>query len=1136
MRIEEQEIKEEYQIPMQLPGRLTSLEIINGAPRLAITTRRTNRNFILQGDNLVPYAPPGSTPEMLHKIMLEHPDFTIFATLDSLLIVDQGGARLTGYGMAGLHGLESARYITRSFLDHQNNLWIASFKGIIKINIRQNLFQVHYPKSNVSGLAVLDGELTITEPSSDSIINKHPNFSGIARNPFSFYIDDAKRAWMGTVLPFIAVYDPANSSTTHIHLEQGHWSEYVYQNSTTGNYWVATNQGLYILEAQGPALENYRMGRSILPDLGKSILIRDFYRNQEGIWVATEQGLFLIDAVKEEWVEHFSRTNGFPAQHLMAMHEDENGIFWLASMDGGLLRWDRENNDVQQFSVDFGFPGNSVSTVFEDEYQTLWLASSQGLIAFDKATHSTKVYHTSDGISNNSFNALAHEQAEDGTIYLGSPGGITSFHPRDLQKKSQSAMPLYLSRLEVLEKGQEKFTDRTAAFKKDNQIVLQPNGRILRVEAVLLDYEKSLENKYAYKLSGKDGNWIQIKENQFTLLNLPYGQYVLKVKASGSSGIWTENMLELPIKVLKPIYLRTWFLLCAVILFLLLMISFVQYRVRSLKKVQKKLEREVDKQTRQLRSDKQVIEAQAEELRKLDKIKTRFFSNITHEFRTPLTLIIGPVEQLLKDNLPKPALRRLSGVAKNARQILILINQLLDLSKLESGQMKVEASHGDIIAYTRELTARFYPLAEQKGQRLAFISKWDHWETHFDQRKWDKIIYNLTANAIKFTPAGGAIQLSLSKLTKQDKEWIRLIVKDTGQGIEKAHLGDIFSRFYQTDASSTRKQGGTGIGLSLVKELVELQDGEINVISKPEKGASFEIKLPVLQLESDTVFFTPLAKPEIDVPVIPQIPSLINETTHASLEREEKLELLIVEDNEEMREYIRYCIDETKYNITEAVDGEAGIKKAQALIPDLIISDVMMPNKNGYALTKAIRKNIATSHIPLILLTAKSSLESRLQGLQHGADVYLTKPFNPQELVLRIEKLIEIRHLLQARYQRGLPLIKNDTFRQEDEFIINLKTYILKHIDESDLSGDHIGKHFAMSRVHLYRKLKALTNQSITEFVKSVRLEKAVALIREGKLNLSEIAYQTGFSSIQYFSRSFKKVYGKAPSDFMKMS
>ncbi|MFN0217090.1 MAG: ATP-binding protein, partial [Saprospiraceae bacterium] len=504
---------------------------------------------------------------------------------------------------------------------------------------------------------------------------------------------------------------------------------------------------------------------------------------------------------------------------------------------------------------------------------------------------------------------------------------------------------------------------------------------------------------------------------------------------------------------------------------------------------------------------------------------------ITHEFRTPLTLIIGPLEQLKQENLPLLFKRRLNGVLNNARHLLDLINQLLDISKLEGGRMQVEVSRGDLVLFTYSLVDRFQPIADKKNLRIALVSNLETWETCFDKDKWNKIVYNLISNAIKFTPENGAIQISLGRQIRQGKEHIFLAVKDNGIGISENNLPHIFDRFYQSDDSSTRLSGGTGIGLALVKELVELEGGTIEVASEVGKGATFKLWLPVLEQEINGLAkdypVEELPLPAFDL-TAPAAAEIFKPGEPAGL-----LELLIVEDNEEMREYVRYCLDASKYNITEAGNGEEGLEKALSIIPDLIISDVMMPKMDGYAFTQAIRSNLSTSHIPVILLTAKASLESRLEGLRRGADAYLTKPFSPQELALCIQKLIEIRLLLQKRYQDSLsPTAADETFEQEDAFILELKTYILENLDEADLNGDIIGRHFGMSRVHLFRKLKALTNSSISELVKSVRLERAVELLREGKLNISEITWQTGFSSPSVFSRAFKEVYGKTPSEY----
>ena len=459
---------------------------------------------------------------------------------------------------------------------------------------------------------------------------------------------------------------------------------------------------------------------------------------------------------------------------------------------------------------------------------------------------------------------------------------------------------------------------------------------------------------------------------------------------------------------------------------------------------------------------------------------------------------------------------------------------MLDLSKLESKGMAIEISHGDIVSYTQQLLKQFQSLADKKALRLEFTADTNRWKTNFDKDKWHKTVYNLLSNAIKFTPEGGHIHVNLKQLREKDQEYIQLRIKDTGIGIEAGKLDHIFNRFYQADASSTRLQDGTGIGLALVKELTELQNGSISVESSPGEGTTFTVKLPVS--ETTSAESVPLLLPE-ETDLLYPVPE--NTVEHESEEAksrqkkspEEKLELLIVEDNAEMRTYIRSCLDNDIYRISEAGNGAEGIAKAQEIVPDLIISDVMMPEKNGFELTHAIRNHIVTSHIPLILLTAKASLKSRLKGLERGADAYLSKPFSPEELALRIKKLIELRRLLQRRYQKSQTPLADTQFQKEDAFITELNAYINAHITEPDLGAETVSEHFAVSRMQLYRKLKALTNTTISNYIQSVRLEKAMQLLKEKQLNMSEIAYATGFSSLSYFSRTFKKVYGKSPSE-----
>ena len=561
---------------------------------------------------------------------------------------------------------------------------------------------------------------------------------------------------------------------------------------------------------------------------------------------------------------------------------------------------------------------------------------------------------------------------------------------------------------------------------------------------------------------------------------------------------------------------------------ILLFISFVNWRLQSFKKDRERLEAEVQKRTK-------TIQLQAQELQALDKAKTRFFSNITHEFRTPLTLITGPIEQIIEMDLPTKSKTKLRSVLKNARHLLGLINQLLDLSKLESGQMKVELMHGDIIGYTQELVERIKPLADKKQQSFHFITQETIWKTQFDKKKWDKIIYNLLSNAIKYTPAEGTIQMELTMASLKESTCLHLMVKDSGIGIDEHQLSQIFNRFYQIDDSSTRDQEGTGIGLALVKELIEIQGGTIEATSELRQGTTFDVKIPIIESTSNRI------EEDLAVPNSTLFADLLTlETTDQPInsgikdKTEESLEILIIEDNAELRAYIRDCIDNPKYHISEAANGIEGLEKTITTIPDLIISDVMMPGKNGFEVTAMIRKNKATSHIPIILLTAKAALESRLKGIEKGADAYLTKPFSPKELKMRVQKLIELRQLIRHSIQAPQSSEIKPIYQKENRFIQEVRLIILNNINSIDLNGEFIGQQIGMSRMQIHRKMKALVNQSAREMIKEMRLKKAYELLLTGNHNISEVAYQTGFNTLAYFSKIFKEEFGYAPSECLK--
>lgn len=508
----------------------------------------------------------------------------------------------------------------------------------------------------------------------------------------------------------------------------------------------------------------------------------------------------------------------------------------------------------------------------------------------------------------------------------------------------------------------------------------------------------------------------------------------------------------------------------------------------------------------------------------LNEMKTRFYTNITHEFRTPLTVIMGMTEQI------KGSPQATNLIKRNSKNLLRLINQLLDLSKLESGKLQLQLIHGNIVTYLQYLTESFHSMAEAKNISLTFFSEEATIEMDYDEEKIQHIIYNLLSNAIKFTPKDGKTIFHISQVQQKKQDYLKMALKDSGPGIAPEKLPYIFDRFYQADDSSTRTQEGTGIGLALTKELVVLMDGEISVKSEPNAGTTFSVLLPILrELPLSNKPSAPSrieVEPVIDATLeIPDESPLISDTSLPIL--------LIIEDNKDVLLYIQQILA-ANYQVYTAENGAEGVRQAMELIPDIIISDVMMPIMDGYEVCENLKQDERTSHIPIVLLTAKATQDDRIRGLKYGADAYLAKPFDKEELLIRLEKLVELRRQLQSKYAQTLlddpsPEPRNT---MEDEFLQKVRAVVQDHLHDSHFNVPQLADLLHLSHIQLYRKLKALLDQTPSQFIRTTRLQKAAELLKNPELNISEIAYDVGFSDPNYFSRAFQQTFGKSPSDF----
>jgi DNA-binding response OmpR family regulator/nitrogen-specific signal transduction histidine kinase len=548
-----------------------------------------------------------------------------------------------------------------------------------------------------------------------------------------------------------------------------------------------------------------------------------------------------------------------------------------------------------------------------------------------------------------------------------------------------------------------------------------------------------------------------------------------------------------------------------------------------------------------LKNKMKINEIVLREKEEMDEIKSKFFANISHEFRTPLTLILGPAEKIISKSSDENITKDASIIKRNSKRLLQLVNQLLDLSKIEAGKLKLEASKGNVVSFVKGIALSFESLSESKDITLNILSAKEFIELYFDKEKMIKILTNLLSNAFKFTPEEGKITISINeKLHAGKVGTVEIKIRDTGIGISPEEVPKLFDRFYQVDSSHTREFEGTGIGLALTKELVELHSGNIRVESRktdPENGtAGFTELIIELPLGREHLKDEEILKSEVksDISEI-----FIDDEKYFHLKNikeeltgklaENKNIILVVEDNYDMRKYIKESVGE-EYLVEEAVNGEQGVRRAEKIIPDLIISDMMMPKMDGNELVRILKKNEKTSHIPIILLTARSEQKDKIEGLQKGADDYLTKPFDLKELQARIENLIKIRKRLQVKYSKLEYVLKTNEKSErslDEEFMIKVINVIEKHISEEEFSIEEFGNEVGMSRTQFHRKFKAITGKPASMFLRSVRLTKAKKMIEEQRGNISEIAYSVGFSSPSYFTKCFKEEFGYPPSDLV---
>ncbi|MCB0668412.1 MAG: response regulator, partial [Saprospiraceae bacterium] len=745
---------------------------------------------------------------------------------------------------------------------------------------------------------------------------------------------------------------------------------------------------------------------------------------------------------------------------------DPEGRLWLGTFSNGLLVYDPGSEELVHINESNGLSNNSVATMLQDADGDHWIGTFNGITVMDENLNILGHIYEEDGLVNNECNRWSAIKLSNGTLGFGSIAGLSIIDPvqvkNDISHKSLNK--IYLSSLTLPD---DRIVQGSAFLEEliHNGISLPANNRNLKLSYGLSQYTLPEKSIYAYRFNGLQDDWNYIGGlHELYLLNLPQGQYHVEIKAWDYRGIPSENTLSIPLNVAYFFYQKTWFYLICLAFF-----GFMLYLwYRNQQHIQRKLEAEVKNRTATIR-------AQAEKLKEMDEVKTRLYTNITHEFRTPLTIIRGLTDQVNQD--PKaPEL-----IKRNTDNLLQLVNQMLDLRKLESGNLKLELKQIDVIKFLNYLCESYQSLAEVQNKQFHFLANEDELWMDIDQMKLGQVINNLFSNALKFTSEGDDIYIQVDK-KEGAEEKLKIRIKDTGMGIPEEKVSKIFERFYQVDDSMTRQGDGTGIGLTLASEFVGLMNGHIQVKSKLGQGTTFQILLPVTRE-------APKAEtPQEGSSNVQSKPTLLA-FDFSGQNKDQTYSILIVEDNADVIHYLGNMLKD-KFQISIATNGQEGIDRAINETPDIIISDVMMPVKDGFELCATLKNDMRTSHIPIILLTAKADMDSKLEGLQRGADAYLPKPFHQNELMVRIDSLIKIRLRLQERYsQVPLPHPSSEPdLELEDKFINDLNKLLTNHLSDEEYDIQQICKDLHISRSQLHKKLKALTGIPTSHYIRNYKL------------------------------------------------
>lgn len=1002
-------------------------------------------------------------------------------------------------------------------------------------------------------ISLSDGGVDVYDPKNEKIYNLNDQKNKIAKglnslNITTIFYDSRKNIWLGTWDSGLFFLKHGTNEFINIRTLNSKNSfkfnrVMSFAEDSKGVIWIGTfGNGLYSFDRTSENFTHHDSREFQKYFINNSNIRKVLIDHQDAIWIGTRNGLFKIERNEKEKFKVISfneKMNQYlgteelkkGTDHIVfSLFQDTKNNIWIGTLGDGLAKYSPKNDSLKWFTIHDGLIHETISSISQSDDGSIWIGGNNGLSKLDPNKIIFTNFNKKDGLLSESFNYNAVFKDKKNVLYFGNLKGINYFNPEKIIYNQEKPI-LHLTDLKIsneLISQESENSPLKKVISKSEELVLNHYQSIFTIEYIGINFTRSENNQYSYFLKGYDDNWNDVGASRSaTYRNIPPGDYVFMVKASNNDGVWNNDPASIKIKVLPPWWATRQAIFAYIIFFIVL--SYLVYNYISTRV----------KEKRELNSKR----LEYKQFEALNAKKIQFFTNISHEFRTPLTLILSPLEDIIENSNNKfseDVKEKHRTIYKNAKRLSRLINELMDFRKLEFSKMSINASKIKVIPFIEEVASHFEEEASLKNIILSVEYDQDDFIIWSDPSMLEKIIFNLLSNAFKATLPQGLITIHINDpkelilLPLIDEsipvKAIEIIIEDSGIGIKKENIDRVFDRFYQGNEMNDQYYGGTGIGLELVKNFVDLHKGKIVLKSEENIGTQFKIYFPYghSHLKENNI------NKELNKTINQYSDSQIFYTEQDFDEKqniERKKMVLIIEDNVELRTYIKNEL-KGEYLTIEAENGLDGLEKSIKYVPDIIITDVMMPKMDGFEFCERIKNDLKTSHIPIMMITAKGMQIDKIKGIDSGADVYLNKPFSMKVLQSHLKQLITSRQLLFDKYFKGNnSYILDNTTSLDKEFINNVLSYINENINNEKLNVEHLAGQLFLSRSKLYRKIKALTGDTANEFIRKVRLEKSKQLIENTKYTISEVCYKVGFSSPSYFTKCFKDYFDILPTD-----